>query len=200
MFRTTFAAAAALLAATAAQAGEPPSAAQEVQIAQAALGIMGYDPGPIDAQMGPQTRAAVDAFLAETGAVVDGSQTATNLSNTLLTHIGPALTAGFGTDPTGTWDIDWVASGLEDYSGGRQTCEGSGRAYFSGGIVFRDWEGGFPIVFTLADGRLETLPLPSGDFIEPHAFEFVDDNTLHRQVEGETEVWVRCDDWREDPA
>ena len=44
----------------------------------------------------------------------------------------------------------------------------------------------------LSGERLEVLPLPSGEFVEPFHFTVVDADTLHRRAEGETEVWVRC--------
>lgn len=40
---------------------------------QTALAVMGYDPGPLDGKDGPKTRAAVKAFQADRGLVVDGA-------------------------------------------------------------------------------------------------------------------------------
>lgn len=40
---------------------------------QTALAILGYDPGPLDGKDGPKTRAAVKAFQADRGLVVDGA-------------------------------------------------------------------------------------------------------------------------------
>lgn len=192
--------AAAVLWAGAAQAGEPMTDAQEIQAIQSGLTILGYDPGVIDGRMGPRTQAAIDAYAAETGFVESDAVPEGLVSNAVLGDVGPALAESFGLDPTGSWDIDWSASGMEPLDEDQWTCRDSGTWYFSGGIVWRSWQSGYPILLTLVGDRLETLPPPSGDFIESNAFVAVDANTMHREVEGMTEVWVRCDDWVDDGA
>lgn len=186
-------AAALMLCTATAQAGDPLSAAQEVQALQSALAILGHDPGPVDGIMGRQTRAALEAFKDATGFEAAGADPELALMNAVLDATGPALAERFGTDPTGFWDIDWEASGLDPLADGVATCADGGKWYFSGGIIWRLVDSGVPIVMTLNGDHLETLPIPSGGFIEPNRFVSVDPNTMHRLVEGEAEVWSRCD-------
>lgn len=47
-----------------------------VKDVQARLGDLGYDPGPADGQMGPQTRAAIRAYQRDEGLTADGQITA----------------------------------------------------------------------------------------------------------------------------
>lgn len=184
--------AALILCAATAQAGDPLSAGQEIQALQSALVILGYDPGAVDGRIGPQTSAAMEAYMEATGFDAGDGELETALFNALLADTGPALAERYGTNPDGFWDIDWAASGMEPYSEGMATCETGGNWYFSGGIVWRHVESGAPIVLALVGDELEALPLPSGEFIEPNRFVSIDANTMHRFVEGSTEVWVRC--------
>ncbi|MEZ5669334.1 MAG: peptidoglycan-binding domain-containing protein [Alphaproteobacteria bacterium] len=184
--------------AAAAQAGEPMSPGQEIQAIQSGLTILGYDPGPVDGLMGARTRAAIAAFERDTGFVESDAVPEGLLINAVLDATGPALAERFGLDPTGSWDLDREASGYGAAEPGQETCAGGGHWYFSGGIVWRDFDSGSPLVLALNGDRLETVPLPSGEFIEANAFVVVDDRTMHRLVEGETEVWVLCDDWGAD--
>ena len=186
--------AALVFGAATAQAGEPMTEGQEIQALQSALTILGYDPGKIDGRPGPRTDAAIAAFTDASGFVADDDDPQRALINAVLDATGPALIDAFGTDPTGSWDIDLAASGIDASASDGALCESQWAIYFSGGIVWRHWDSGSPIVMALVDDRLEAQSLPSGEFIEPFAFEFVDADTMHRSVEGETEVWVRCDE------
>ena len=47
-----------------------------VKDVQARLNDLGYDPGPADGQMGPQTRAAIRAYQRDEGLTADGQITA----------------------------------------------------------------------------------------------------------------------------
>lgn len=184
--------AACLACAAAAEAGDALSSAQQIQALQSALAILGYDPGPADGVMGPQTRDAIAAYGAATGFAADGDDPQQALLNALLDDVRPALASAFGIDPTGAWDVDAVASGLppEDAAA---PCQSPYRGTFSDGIIWRNAETGVPLVYELDGERLAMLPNPSGEFFEPHAYTVVDADTLHLRVEGNTEVWVRCD-------
>ena len=181
-----------VLCAATARAGDPMSPAQEIQALQSGLEILGHDPGPIDGLMGPLTRAAIAAFVDATGFAGDAYGASPDLVNAVLTEVGPAMEASFGTDPTGFWDLDHEASGFGPNPTGEQICASSWQGYFSGGIIWRHGESGFPLVMRLVDERLEVLPIPAGEFIEPFYYTVVDTDTMHRRAEGETEVWVRC--------
>ncbi len=63
----------ALLAAAPARADGPTR--DQVFAAQEMLTVLGYDPGPIDGYIGPQTRAAVAAFQDDRGLSADGRVT-----------------------------------------------------------------------------------------------------------------------------
>jgi lipid-binding SYLF domain-containing protein len=62
---------------TQAPAAQAPAAqAYDLTIIQAALAAKGYDPGPIDGQMGAKTRAAIREYQAEAGFEVTGNPSA----------------------------------------------------------------------------------------------------------------------------
>ncbi|MGF1627029.1 MAG: peptidoglycan-binding protein [Alphaproteobacteria bacterium] len=182
-------------------AGDPPTPFQEVQMVQSALAILGYEPGPLDGEWGNATQSALEAFAADTG--YDGPTGAADgaVIDALFARLGPALEAGFGTDPTGTWDLDFSAYSEAERRDMMalygwevmETCSSPLAIYFSG-IAYRQWVSGAPLVMTLKDRRLEALhPDPGDGFLEPFAFSFVDESTMHREVEGDTEIWLRCD-------
>ncbi|MGF1627027.1 MAG: peptidoglycan-binding protein [Alphaproteobacteria bacterium] len=182
-----------------AAAGDAPTAMQQVQIIQSALDVLGHDPGPIDGRWGAQTAAAVAAFTR--AEAYDGPSDGPNdtLAEALLSLVGPAAEARFGTDPTGTWDLDFAAMSAEERQqlmevyglDSLESCASLFAIYFSGGIVYRQWDTGSPVVMEVAEGRM--LSLDPGSEFEPFAFVFVDELTMHREVEGFTEVWARCD-------
>jgi peptidoglycan hydrolase-like protein with peptidoglycan-binding domain len=53
--------------------GTAASAGSEIEQAQRLLAALGYNPGPADGEMGSRTRAAIEAFQAANGLVVDGT-------------------------------------------------------------------------------------------------------------------------------
>ncbi|MEE4111857.1 MAG: peptidoglycan-binding domain-containing protein, partial [Desulfobacteraceae bacterium] len=69
-----------------------------IQLAQASLKTLGYDPGPVDGQMGQKTVTALQAYQTACGLPSDGL-----LSAELLCHLageaGP-LSVGQGHTPT----------------------------------------------------------------------------------------------------
>lgn len=182
-----------------AAAGDAPTATQQVQIIQSALDVLGHDPGPIDGRWGAGTAAAVAAFAG--AEAYDGPTDAPDdaLVEALLSLTGPAVAARFGTDPTGTWDLDFAAMSAEERQQmmevygleSLETCSSPFAIYFSGGIVYRQWETGSPVVMEVADGRM--VSLDPGREHEPFAIDFVDELTFHRHSEGYTEVYARCD-------
>jgi peptidoglycan hydrolase-like protein with peptidoglycan-binding domain len=50
----------------------PQPVTMDTKWAQESLKKLGFDPGPIDGQMGPKTQAAIKAFQAANGLEVDG--------------------------------------------------------------------------------------------------------------------------------
>ncbi|MCH8999776.1 MAG: peptidoglycan-binding protein [Proteobacteria bacterium] len=63
--------------ATQAPAAQAPAAqAYNLTIIQAALAAKGYDPGPIDGEMGAKTRAAIRQYQSATGFEVTGNPSA----------------------------------------------------------------------------------------------------------------------------
>jgi lipid-binding SYLF domain-containing protein len=58
------------------QTQAPAAQAYDLTIIQAALAAKGYDPGPIDGQMGAKTRAAIREYQAEAGFEVTGNPSA----------------------------------------------------------------------------------------------------------------------------
>ncbi|MEZ5669337.1 MAG: hypothetical protein R3F55_18260 [Alphaproteobacteria bacterium] len=100
--RAATGAAAALLAgwaacAAAQEGGSMLTGPQTVQLTQSALTVLGHDPGPVDGAIGPQTRAALDAFAAASGleigwdgTVVDQGQ-ALSLNVAAMTALGERL-------------------------------------------------------------------------------------------------------------
>jgi hypothetical protein len=199
MNRAMAAVAMVLAAASPAVAGDPPTPEQEVQIVQSALDLLGHDPGPIDGVWGARTTEAAAAFAAASGYAGPTDRPDGALIEALLAQTGPAVEARFGTDPTGTWDLDFdgmhaaereelmAIYGLDSVA----TCSSPFAIYFSGGIVYRQHELGVPVVMEVRDGEMRSLD-PGGEF-EPFVFAFVDDLTLRRDVEGMTEYWARCE-------
>ena len=169
--------------------------ARQVQFVQSGLAILGYDSGPADGIIGAQTRAAMALFAMAHG--VDQVD-ATNLPvmfNAVRQAVSLALAESFGTDPSGNWDIGSQATGGDDGAG----CIGQEVRYFANGLMFGDQPFAVPYILGLVDGHLEILPPPDGSEFLQQSFIFVDDMTINHMAAGESEVWVRCNDWREVP-
>ncbi|MEZ5669335.1 MAG: peptidoglycan-binding domain-containing protein [Alphaproteobacteria bacterium] len=184
--------AAAVLAASAAQASDGLSPAQEIQVLQSGLAILGYEPGAIDGRIGPQTRAAIAAFGTANGIAVGGTEVSAALLDAVQAAMEPVLIARLGGDPTGIWDLDWSASGLGPDAASGARCRSDWVFVIADGVVWRNRLADWPLVMALVGDGLEVQTPPGGDFVEPYAFEFVDANTMRRSVEGTTEIWVRC--------
>lgn len=190
----------ALAAAPAAAGDGPPRPYQDVQILQSGLAVLDYYDGPIHGDLDTDTLLSIEYFALQTG--FDGRVDA--VTPELLTAVEaaatPALAAAFGTDPSGSWDRDLSQLGPQEaqalmdlYQWPSLELCGSPLAIRFQGMAYGTWLYGFVGPIALRDGALQ--PLPDRDYpdmVQP-AFTFVDQDTMQRVVEGETETWHRCD-------
>ena len=190
----------ALSAAAVAQAGDgPPAPYQDVQIVQSALDVLGYYDGPLDGDFDAETFDALERFILDShfaGAYDTLNQTVVMFVGM---EAGLALEESFGTNPTGTWDVDLSGLSAAEAEQMRtlhdweslELCSSPLATRFEG-MAYGTWRYGFLGVLALRDGALVPLPDPEYPDLEQPAFTFVDADTMQRIVDGRTETWHRC--------
>ena len=180
---------------------------QTVQLTQSALVVLGHDPGPVDGQMGPMTRAAVTAFVEASGLemgwngqVIDQGQ-----AMSLNVAAAPALMELVGHNPHGSYVQIAVVpyAETEDLLAGRisflnelEDVNCADRpdavAQIDGLIVFEP--GRDATVVQWDDGAFAPLPR-SGIWhpeAEPWRLVILSDDAFALQQEGDNYVYGRC--------
>ena len=180
---------------------------QSVQLAQSALAVLGYDPGPVDGLMGPATRAAIDAYVEAAGLEMgwDGQVIDQGQAMSLNVAAMAALTEMLGADADGNYlDLAVVPyDQTEDLLAGRVAFlseESSGVCSdrpdevlrIDGLMVFEP--GRDAAVVTVDDGALKPLPR-TGTWhpeAEPWRLVVISDQLIALQQEGDNYVYARC--------
>jgi peptidoglycan hydrolase-like protein with peptidoglycan-binding domain len=133
---------------------EKPLTPDQIAVVQLMLATRGYNPGPADGKMGPNTSRAIALFQRDSGLAVDGTATAT-----LMRHmqgqpeVAPQVIAVEAAIPSGLYPVGtrFVYSGVEVHSvtgvkGGRVSWETSiGDHYVTGphfGLPEMEWQSG----------------------------------------------------------
>lgn len=191
----------ALAAGAPARAGDgPPQPWQTVQMAQSALELLGYYDGELHGKMDPATHDALERFVIDSHYAGGYDQVNIALLTLLAIEVGPALEASFGTDPTGTWDVDLSGLSAEDRRDlmdlhqweSLDLCSSPLAIQFRG-MTSSYWLYGSPTIYALRDGALEPLPDPDFPDAPRPAFRLIDADTMQRTVDGAIETWHRCD-------
>ena len=133
---------------------EKPLTPDQIAVVQSMLAMRGYNPGPADGKMGPNTSRAITRFQRDNGLAVDGTAT-----STLIRHmqgqpaVAPQVIAVEAAIPSGLYPVGtrFVYSGVEVHSvtgvkGGRVSWETSlGDHYVTGphfGLPEMEWQSG----------------------------------------------------------
>ncbi|MEZ5669336.1 MAG: peptidoglycan-binding protein [Alphaproteobacteria bacterium] len=193
------AAALSLAAAPALASDGPPSQTQDVQIAQSTLSLLGYYDGSLDGDFDQATRAALERALLDTHYAGAFDSLDAPVMGFLASLAGPALAEAFGTDPTGTWDVDLSGLSADErralldlHQWESLALCASPLAMHIQGMALGTWLYGFTGALTLADGALTPLPDPERPDHPQPGFTFVDVDTMQRVVDGAIETWHRC--------
>lgn len=177
----------------------PPTEAQEVQLVQSTLDLLGYYDGPIDGVLDAATREALERLVLDGHFAGPYDTLNQAVMNYVATFAGPALAEAFGTDPTGSWDIDLSAltpeqgqALLDLYQWESLALCASPLALSFQGMGYRPWLFGSPFVIALRDNALVPLPAPGEPDRALPGFVLIDEDTMQRTVDGRTERWHRC--------
>jgi peptidoglycan hydrolase-like protein with peptidoglycan-binding domain len=178
---------------------------QVVQLAQSALVVLGQDPGPVDGVLGPQTRAAIDAYVAASGLEMGWNGRTLDQGQAMSLNVAamPALQQAFGfaldgrfgfigsfgmdyTEALMSGNLDGVDGGVDCAAAPHQVAE------IDGLIVFQP--GQPPAIVAVTAPEMEPLPR-SGAWnpeAEPWRLVAVWDNVISFVQEGDHYVYGRC--------
>ena len=178
---------------------------QVVQLAQSALTVLGQEPGPVDGMLGPQTRAAIDAYVAESGLEMGWNGRTLDQGQAMSLNVAamPVLERAFGfaldgifgfigsfpadhTDALMAGDLDGVDGGVDC------TAVPDRVAQVNGLIIFEPDRS--PVIVIIAPPEMAPLP-PAGAWhpeAEPWRLVAAGADVISFEQEGDHYVYGRC--------